>query len=383
MPNHRNTWDTLVSEYIRKVEKALATVDHPRKVEVIEDLRNHLEDCYADIIPEKRTTEHLKTLIAELDTPQSYAELLTPATGAAPSKWYRRRLFRYAIVLVSLLIVARYLLLPDTELGLSVRDWLKINYVTPPFFNEDNFARVQPGMTPDQVRDLIGISSSRGIIDTKEVPPERNFEDEPVARWDYMTGTLPGLEVNYYSVYFDRQANRVSKTQIVHSQYPRDRADRFDRDQRLQALADRKKNIGTLKLLRPDKADLTLRPSDQKPCFIFDSGDQLCEYKYKIGDLDEIVQYVKKYFGWLEAEGVPIVYLMRGSRAKEYGQAIMRGDIDKAKKVFTASNPEFRTRDSQWFFYNQGVLYELPPLYADMEASWRTDHQWLIRKLIK
>ena len=107
MSNDKQTWDVLAGGYIRKVEKTLATVDHPRKQDVIADLRSHLEDCYANTDPEQRTEDHFKALLGEMDPPESYAELLVPATGAAPAKWYRRRIFRYVVAIVLLVLCVR------------------------------------------------------------------------------------------------------------------------------------------------------------------------------------------------------------------------------------------------------------------------------------
>ena len=76
MKTERETWEALTSEYIRKVERSLAQVDHPRKKEVLEDLRDHLERRYADMPTDERTPEKFDEAIAEMDAPEEYAELL-------------------------------------------------------------------------------------------------------------------------------------------------------------------------------------------------------------------------------------------------------------------------------------------------------------------
>ncbi len=89
-------WEQLRDDYLHEVERRLRRVDHPRKREVLDDLRAHLAQRFAELSPEDRTPDGMKALIEGMGPADEYAELLSPATGAAPGKWYRRGSVRAA-----------------------------------------------------------------------------------------------------------------------------------------------------------------------------------------------------------------------------------------------------------------------------------------------
>ncbi len=56
MENEWRRWESSKSDYLKAVERELARTDHPRKDEVLADVRNHLEEssmkmlCTADMV---------------------------------------------------------------------------------------------------------------------------------------------------------------------------------------------------------------------------------------------------------------------------------------------------------------------------------------------
>ena len=78
MSDARTTWEKLSADYVRRVEKALSAVDHPRKEEVLGDLRAHLQRRHDELASEERTPARLSLLIEEMGPPEEYAELLAP-----------------------------------------------------------------------------------------------------------------------------------------------------------------------------------------------------------------------------------------------------------------------------------------------------------------
>ena len=81
MTSESKKWDSLKAEYLRKVEKALSSIKHPRSKEVLEDVRSHLDRRFAELEPQQQTWENFQAIITEMGPASDYAELLEPAAG--------------------------------------------------------------------------------------------------------------------------------------------------------------------------------------------------------------------------------------------------------------------------------------------------------------
>ena len=83
MTSENKTWDALKAKYLHQVERALSSVRHPRRKEVLEDVRCHLEQRFAELEPDRQTWENFQAIITEMGPASDYAELLdagqTPA----------------------------------------------------------------------------------------------------------------------------------------------------------------------------------------------------------------------------------------------------------------------------------------------------------------
>jgi len=93
MSVEKDAWDALSSDYIHRVEQELAQVDHPRKNEVLSDLRSHLAQRFADLPAEERTPERMKAVMDEMEPPGEYAELLSPSARPGSKKRFLARRF--------------------------------------------------------------------------------------------------------------------------------------------------------------------------------------------------------------------------------------------------------------------------------------------------
>jgi len=81
MTSESKKWDSLKAEYLRKVEKALSSIKHPRSKEVLEDVCSHLDRRFAELEPQQQTWENFQAIITEMGPASDYAELLEPAAG--------------------------------------------------------------------------------------------------------------------------------------------------------------------------------------------------------------------------------------------------------------------------------------------------------------
>lgn len=90
MTSESKKWDALKAEYLRKVQKTLSSVRHPRSKEVLDDVRSHLDRRFAELGAEQQTWENFQAIITEMGPASDYAELIE-AGAAAPGRNIRRR----------------------------------------------------------------------------------------------------------------------------------------------------------------------------------------------------------------------------------------------------------------------------------------------------
>ncbi len=78
MTSEQKTWENLKTEYLRQIEKALSSVKHPRKNDVLEDVRSHLDRRFAELKPDEQILENFQAIITDMGPASDYAELLEP-----------------------------------------------------------------------------------------------------------------------------------------------------------------------------------------------------------------------------------------------------------------------------------------------------------------
>ncbi|HUW19201.1 MAG TPA: S8/S53 family peptidase [Sedimentisphaerales bacterium] len=81
MTSENKTWESLKSKYLHEVEKALSSIRHPRARDVLDNVRSHLDQRFAELAPDQQTPECLDSIITEMGPASDYAELLDPGAG--------------------------------------------------------------------------------------------------------------------------------------------------------------------------------------------------------------------------------------------------------------------------------------------------------------
>ena len=76
MTSEHQKWQKLKNNYLKQVEEALASIDHPKKADVLRDVNEHLERKYAELTPNQQNWEGYQQILIEMGPPQDYAELL-------------------------------------------------------------------------------------------------------------------------------------------------------------------------------------------------------------------------------------------------------------------------------------------------------------------
>lgn len=76
MSSEYQQWQEIKANYLKLIEKSLAKVDHPRRSEILGNVREHLDSKYAELSPEKKNWESFQQIITEMGPPEEYADLL-------------------------------------------------------------------------------------------------------------------------------------------------------------------------------------------------------------------------------------------------------------------------------------------------------------------
>ena len=114
-------WAELCARYLHEVERALGRSGHPRRQEVLDDLKHHLAQRYADLGPEERTPEKLREIIDQMGTPEEHAEILLGEREPQASLsciWRNRYCRRWGIAILGAALIVFGLFWPS--LGLPV-----------------------------------------------------------------------------------------------------------------------------------------------------------------------------------------------------------------------------------------------------------------------
>ena len=370
--NDRKCWDNLTAKYIREVEKALADIDHPRKAEVLADLRIHLEDRFALLRTEEKTADGIAAIFDEMESPAEYAQLLAPQAAPVRNGWRRRNIVLLITVLILLLAsTITALFFASQSMRAHILDLFGRNYTGTPFFTKQNFKRIELGMNDEDVRHLIGFPFHRASWSSR---PDQ-------VDWRFTVGAFAGAPFwRSYVVMFDRKTKRVvsKETRRVHE---RDGAHAST----VRHVKNMKQYFGTFWFRQPKKSIVI---KHTKPTlYIFGSIGE------GINDLEERIKYREKVIHSicdpLDPEKTAVIYLLSGYQRNEANLESIE-ELEKVGYVMgggPASGGQFDLdrRNSRILFLKSGWLYEPPPVFAgpdDIEQMWRDDRRWLYRKLL-
>ncbi|HOK66712.1 MAG TPA: hypothetical protein PK054_09880 [Anaerohalosphaeraceae bacterium] len=82
MNDTEKRWRQMRDEYLQQIEAELTSIQHPRKKELLADIREHLERRYEELDPSQRTDSRLQEILEEMGPAEEYAELLKqPSSG--------------------------------------------------------------------------------------------------------------------------------------------------------------------------------------------------------------------------------------------------------------------------------------------------------------
>lgn len=370
MTTENASWEDMVADYIASVEKGLARLRHPRQKEVLADLRDHLRQRYADLPPDQRTPEHLAAVIEEMGPAKEYAHLLSPSggTGEGGNSWASARLLLITVLaLAAVAVLVGFLVRNHPTAGCYVRAALGINYSAPSFFSRENYGSIQPGMTEDEVRGLIGFPVFRYRWES------RKDEDE----WLYTTAGFDGARFyTEYFVAFSRTSGRVLRTWKLRSRNPRGH-------QKHHWVTDFPEYVGDLRLKSLDGTERTLKSTDEQVYLLLLVQS---ERKPRLPEqLAYRMDFTRKILGQTLIDRVELVpvHLTLTSPPRPEELEKLRSALPQ---VYLPVEPRLSPPDG-WDYclvYKGGTLYGFPPVYSGLhEDAWRADHRWLLDKLLQ
>jgi hypothetical protein len=103
-------WQKLKNNYLKQVEHALASIDHPKSAEVLRDVNEHLERKYADLPLDKQNWEGYQQILIDMGPPQEYADLLTEEKTPVTKSTSRINTLLAIVFVIVLMIVGGYLI---------------------------------------------------------------------------------------------------------------------------------------------------------------------------------------------------------------------------------------------------------------------------------
>lgn len=116
MKSEQLQWEEVKENYLKLIQQALAFVEHPRRTEILNNVKEHLERKYAELPPDKRRWESYQQIITEMGPPADYATLLCDdiiRTGQSRTGLYT---LLGGLIFIALLAVGAFLIIGiDTE----------------------------------------------------------------------------------------------------------------------------------------------------------------------------------------------------------------------------------------------------------------------------
>ena len=352
MTNHETVWAEMAAQYLRDVERALAGVKHPRKSEIIDDVRVHLEEAFRNLPVERRTRDEYAAIIERMGPAEDYAGLLTDEP--LPSGRYRRLNMALASCLilagVCAVIYSPWCNTPSTRSEALL--FLGRGFSATPFFAVKGFEGIKPGMSADEVRDALGYPFFRRTFVGRETEAE----------WEYSAAPFTGATVyKSFLVIFSRETNRVIRTDMRTCRTTR----AYNRPSWGVALR------GPVTLTRFDGSSRVLREGDPGLYFItfdVDPGRWKSQEMYDYGE--------KRARDLLQAAGVSnaeVIHLYRGGLHAVSFAAI-------APPVYMGWS--LNEVPDRMAVYAGGTMYFVPPVISGLdEEEFGKDQVWLIKKV--
>ena len=140
MTPQNKTWETLKAEYLRQVANALSSVKHPRSKDILEDVRSHLDQRFAELESDQQTWENFQAIITEMGPASDYAELLNAGQTPAGQKVSAKYLLWLALALIA--TITAMIILPmafsDKEKAYELEETWSVESLGHPFVDDLN-----------------------------------------------------------------------------------------------------------------------------------------------------------------------------------------------------------------------------------------------------
>jgi hypothetical protein len=172
MKSTNGTWESVKAGYLEQVQKAIASVGHREKKQVLEDVKSHLDQRFNELGPDEQTWENMQAIITEMGPASDYAELLAPETIVRSRSIGLKHFWWIGVITIVIAgaILAPRIMAPKVGYivsfrltrmykNITARELLeKFNQVCPPIVRTHHYR------TQIRGNDLVGLI----VVDTKE-----------------------------------------------------------------------------------------------------------------------------------------------------------------------------------------------------------------------
>ena len=186
MTSEYQQWQKLKNNYLKQVEHALASINHPKNTDVLHDVDEHLERKYAELPPDKQNWEGFQQILIEMGPPQDYAELLAEETLSTQKGKFSLNELLAVVFIIVLIAIGGYLIY--TAQKTSMRSSTSAAHSPKAFEFEPDEQVLGKWLTIDFVKTIDDFNPNQ-----KQWPGELflnslDFEDEGVLWWTNIDG---------------------------------------------------------------------------------------------------------------------------------------------------------------------------------------------------
>jgi hypothetical protein len=248
-------------------------------------------------------------------------------------------------------------------------------YACTPFFKEAGFAKVTPGMSEQDVRDLLGFPLSH-FGPVPESPGSERFK----VTWEY---TIPAsretpLRFRVFSVEFGADRLVSAKTACEGTWEPSEGC-----RQSIEAVLQWRRKVGDVVLTRSDGSTGKLRESDPGLYVIlFDSDCRSATCRINTGP-EWFSSALPELLKNGTVAGVKNLYI--GKHPDTYQKRVAALAPVSSGEYYLISTPELcltvRDLDSRMLLYKAGTLWSVPAIYLQNAGLEADDQKWLIQRL--
>lgn len=360
--------------YIKRVSDVLRQTGHPGLNEVLDDLREHLEELTIN----EGEPESLDELEERLGTPEEYAENLAPATGHRMKPLMRRRIFWiWVSVIMVMILISVTVVMNRHHIAAHYRTALGKNFDANPFFNLERMRNLKVGASASEIRDALGYPFHRRTF----VGHENELD------WEYTR--VP----NRYSPYYTRTelVTDIDEMRLIRVEINENMHMSANPDDQIinppQSI-----NVGTISFTRHNGQDLVVKPSDEKVYVIcggksIESESDLSETAFK-----ESEAFVSATWKDIPRERIRFIHIvgLAGPNHKQLYKLVKELPPDNPIYLGIV-NPSVHKKlvsALHWSYtllYSNGILYQYPPLFTgtpQIKESYREDQNWLMHRLL-